>query len=72
MPLPAGAIVRIEGQTDEFPVAMEGEAYLTGLKDNNRLRVEWRGLGCDILLTVPPSNDPLPHFGTFACPGVKR
>ncbi|HEV7616906.1 MAG TPA: fimbria/pilus outer membrane usher protein, partial [Burkholderiaceae bacterium] len=70
-PLPAGALVRIAGQAEEFPTGLRGEVYLTGLEANNRLRINWRGQSCDIVVSFPATTEPLPHLGTHACIGVK-
>ncbi|HEX5864513.1 MAG TPA: fimbria/pilus outer membrane usher protein, partial [Casimicrobiaceae bacterium] len=71
-PMPSGAIVRIVGHDEEFPVALEGEAYLTGLDRHNRLRASWKGASCEFDVEFPSSVDPLPDLGTFACHGVLR
>ena len=71
-PMPSGAIVQIVGRDDQFPVALGGEAYLTGLEEHNRLRATWKGKGCEFDAEFPPSADPLPNLGTFVCHGVMR
>lgn len=71
MPLPAGALVRILGQEEEFPVGLKGEVYVTGLEAKNRLRATWRGQSCEFDVSFPNENqDPLPHLGHFLCDGV--
>lgn len=42
-PLPAGATVKWIRGSQVFPVAMRGEVYVTGLRNNNRLRTLWNG-----------------------------
>jgi outer membrane usher protein len=37
-PMPSGAIVRIAGRDEEFPVGLGGEAYLTGLEGRGKAR----------------------------------
>jgi outer membrane usher protein len=71
-PIPSGAIVRVVGRDEEFPVALEGEAYLTGLEDHNHLRTTWKGRSCDLEVDFPRTADPLPNLGTFVCHGVAR
>ena len=71
-PIPSGAIVQIVGRDDQFPVALGGEAYLTGLEEHNRLRASWKGKGCEFDAGFPRSADPLPNLGTFVCHGVMR
>ena len=71
-PIPAGATVRIAGRAEEFPVALDGEAYLTGLEQHNRLRVTWHDQSCEFDAEFPASVDPLPELGSFVCHGVTR
>jgi outer membrane usher protein len=70
--VPAGAVVQVAGSDTTFPVAMDGEAWLTGLAESNVLYVTWHNRTCAIMLTMTKSNDPLPQLGPFVCPGVKR
>lgn len=67
--LPAGTVVEVEGQATPFPVAMEGEVYLTGLARTNRLRAIWQGRHCTLDVPFKDSADPLPNLGTFVCKG---
>lgn len=70
--LPSGALSRIEGKDEEFPVALHGEAYLTGFEATNRIRFTWKGQGCTI--DVPytfTTTESLPYLGTFVCKGVQ-
>jgi outer membrane usher protein len=71
-PMPSGAIVRVVGRDEDFPVALEGEAYVTGLEQQNRLRASWKGLSCEFDAAFPPTAEPLPDLGTFVCHGVGR
>ena len=70
-PMPSGAIIRIAGLEEEFPVAMRGETFLTGLQENNELIASWNGLECQISLNIPADAGPLPDLGSFVCKGVK-
>ena len=70
--LPAGAIARIEGRAEEFPVALGGEVYVEGLEAATRLVVTWRGQGCVIDVSFAPGAEPLPDLGTFVCTGVRQ
>jgi outer membrane usher protein len=69
-PMPAGAVVQVTGQDEEFPVALKGEVYATGLQTNNRLRAVWHGQSCEFAVTYPDTEDPLPNLGKFNCLGV--
>ncbi len=71
-PIPSGAIIRVAGRDEEFPVGLEGEAYLTGLEEHNRLHASWKGKSCEFDAEFPRTADPLPSLGTFVCHGVSR
>jgi outer membrane usher protein len=71
-PLPAGAIVRVAGESEEFPAGLRGEVYVTGLGAANRLRASWRGQNCEMEVAFPPTADPLPHLGIHACRAVAQ
>jgi outer membrane usher protein len=71
-PIPSGAIVQVTGRDEDFPVGLDGEAYVTGLEENNRLRATWKGKSCEFDAAFPRSLDPLPSLGTFVCQGVTR
>ncbi len=71
-PMPSGAIVRVVGRDEDFPVALNGEAYVTGLDQQNRLHASWKGRSCEFDAAFPPSAEPLPDLGTFVCHGVTR
>ncbi|WP_254367196.1 fimbria/pilus outer membrane usher protein [Paraburkholderia sp. NMBU_R16] len=70
--LPAGALVSVAGQTEQFPAGHDGIVYLTGLSERNTLRATWLGQSCDITVPFSPGDDPLPDLGTFLCKGVQR
>lgn len=73
-PAPAGAVVQIEGDPQEFYVARRGEAFVTGLQQPvNRLRLTWDDKQCQISVTLPPqSPDEIVRLGPFLCKGVAR
>ncbi len=71
-PMPSGGIVQVVGRDEDFPVALRGEAYVTGLEEQNRLRASWKGRSCEFDVAFPPSSEPLPDLGTFICHGVAR
>jgi outer membrane usher protein len=66
-PLPAGSMVEVEGQETGFPVAMDGEAYVTGLKSVNQLRAATGERYCRFSVSFKETAHPLPHLGTFVC-----
>ena len=66
-PLPAGATVQVVGQTQAFPVGLDGEVYLTGLQVHNEIEASWDHQSCKINVSLPQTSDPLPDLGTFIC-----
>jgi outer membrane usher protein len=72
-PAPAGATVHIEGDKEQFYVARRGEAFVTGLKDHDRVQLDWQGQHCVLDIALPPvSPDEVPRIGPLACKEVKR
>ena len=72
-PAPPGAIVKIEGDKQEFYVARRGEAFVTGLKPVNRLILHWENQKCtfDVKLGAD-APDEIVRMGPIPCKGVKR
>lgn len=66
-PVPAGAQVYVEDRDRAFPVALDGEVYVTGLAAASRLSARWNGQACTVEAPSPPAGDPLPDLGTFVC-----
>jgi outer membrane usher protein len=65
---PAGAIVRIEGDAQEFFVARRGEAYVTGLQANNKLILRHNDMACSLAVALPPgSRDDITRLGPLVC-----
>ena len=70
---PAGAIVNIEGDSEEFYVARRGEAFITGLQTKNRIRLKWNDQQCSFDVVLPPeAPDEFPRVGPLTCKGVAR
>lgn len=69
-PLPNGTLLSIEGNPEEFQVALQGEAYLTGLGKKNRMRATWNNQSCDVEVDLPENPGPLPHIGPIVCKGI--
>lgn len=69
-PLPAGAVVSVQGREGIFPVARRGEAYVTGLERDNLLRATWKARDCTLQVTLPADAGPLPVLGPLLCRGV--
>jgi outer membrane usher protein len=69
--LPSGAVGRVEGRAEEYPVALGGQAYLENLQQKSRVAFTWKGQRCEIELSLPAGAEPLPDLGTFVCKGVR-
>jgi outer membrane usher protein len=70
---PAGAIVQIEEDPREFYVARRGEAFVTGLKTVNRLRLTWKAQQCIFQVELPPeSPNEIARVGPLKCIGIAR
>jgi outer membrane usher protein len=71
---PAGAVIKIEGDKQEFYVARRGEAFVTGLQATNNMTLSWKDTQCTVSLTVPQSTskDEIVRVGPISCKGVKR
>lgn len=70
-PPPSGAVVRIEGREESFPVGKEGKVYVEGLFEHSRISVTWNGSSCGFTLDYPKTDDPMPILGTYACQETK-
>ena len=72
-PAPAGAIVRIEGDAQEFYVARRGEAFVTGLQPGSRVTLIWKDRLCAFDVALPKDTpDEIPRVGPLSCKGVSR
>jgi outer membrane usher protein len=73
-PAPAGAIVRIEGDKEDFYVARRGEAYVTALQPDNILILTWKKQTCRFRVQLPATaaNDDVVRAGPFSCGGLTR
>jgi outer membrane usher protein len=72
-PAPAGAVVNIEGDKEEFYVARRGEAFVTGLQPSNLVVLSWKGQQCKFNVTLPTkTQDDIPRIGPLVCKGITR
>lgn len=70
--VPAGATVHIAGREESFAVALDGQAYVSGLKRNNRMRVALPDArACEFEVSYPQTDEPLPDLGSFVCVEIK-
>jgi outer membrane usher protein len=63
--VPAGAVVIFLGE--EFPVGLEGLAYITNYDHGTTGEARWPGGKCSFRLPPPPSGQPQPDLGIIAC-----
>jgi outer membrane usher protein len=72
-PAPAGAIIYLGQEKQEFYVARRGEAFVTGLQPTNRLTLNWNGKSCQFDVTLPAAtDDDIARVGPVTCEGVTR
>ena len=64
-PIAAGATAMIGNTT--FPVASDGEVFLTGLDRSNTVIVRFGDKSCRFTVLFVPSNDLLPNLGGYVC-----
>ena len=72
-PAPAGAQIVLVGDKQEFFVARRGEAFVTGLNPDNRLKLSWKGGACDVEVALPPGKpDDIARVGPLTCKAVSK
>jgi outer membrane usher protein len=64
-PVPAGAVVSFQGE--EFPVGLDGLAYVTNYDHGTAGEAHWKGEKCTFRLPPPPAGEPQPDLGVIAC-----
>lgn len=69
-PMPAGSTVEVNGGATLFPVANDGEVYVTSLARFNKLIARWKKQSCELDVAFKCSSDPLPDLGVLTCHGV--
>ena len=70
---PAGAIVKIEGDDEEFYVARRGAAFVTGLEENSIVVLNWNNQQCKLDVKLPPEvPDEIARVGPLLCKGIKH
>jgi outer membrane usher protein len=72
-PAPAGALVYLDGDKQEFYVARRGEAFVTGMQTTNRLQLKWKDQSCNLEVALPAAtDDDIARVGPVICQGVAR
>jgi outer membrane usher protein len=70
---PAGALVNIEGDSQQFYIARRGEAFVTGLQNHSRLVMKWADQQCLFEVELPAElENEIPRVGPLACHGIAR
>jgi outer membrane usher protein len=63
--VPAGAVVNFQGE--EFPVGLDGFAYVTNYDHGTRGEAHWKDGKCTFRLPPPPAGEMQPDVGVIAC-----
>jgi outer membrane usher protein len=71
-PAPVGMIVKVGGISETFMVGLRGEVFLTGLDNNNNLKVEWGDKYCQLQLSLPDNAGVMSYIDPMVCKGVSR
>jgi outer membrane usher protein len=73
-PVPVGTRVRMLPTGAEFQAGRRGEIWLTDLVGGDQhVRVSWDGQGCDLELSLPPSENGAPvTLGPVVCKGADQ
>lgn len=66
-PLPAGALVRVQGSGEAYVVVSGGEVYIPNLTGAVRLRAAWASQSCEFVARVPDNDDPQPRLDNLVC-----
>ena len=64
-PVPAGATVTLSGE--DFPVGLDGLAYVTNYDHGTTGEAHWADGKCTFRLPPPPAGEPQPDLGMIAC-----
>lgn len=65
--LPAGAIVRVEGDASAYVAVSGGEVYVPAMRGSARLRATWGDRRCEFDAVVPDDDDPQPRLEALIC-----
>lgn len=66
--LPAGAIIQNLSTGEQILVGLKGQAYLSNLQTNNKIKVNWFNKQCEFNLMFSPNEDgSIPDLGKQVC-----
>lgn len=68
--LPAGAVVRVEGDPTLYVAASGGAVYVPAMAERARLQASWGGRTCAFDVAVPDGDDPQPRIDGLTCRDV--
>jgi outer membrane usher protein len=67
-PVPTGASVKLEDHAQSYPVAYDGEVFLTDLKVGTwKGEAQWKGNRCSFTIQLDKTDDPMPYLGAIGC-----
>ena len=69
-PLPAGTALHLAGHAATFPVAQDGQTYVTGLAAHNQISAVLGATVCRFALAYVATSAPQPDLGTFVCRAI--
>jgi outer membrane usher protein len=70
--LPAGAVVRIAGDSELHVAATGGEVYIPSLEGTALLEASWGAASCRTEVTVPQTDDPQPRIAGLVCHAAQQ
>lgn len=65
--LPLGSSVQIRDGNQVFPVAFNGEVFVTGLAASNRMIARWQNKACGFELNYTETDEAVPDLGAYTC-----
>ncbi|HXX10044.1 MAG TPA: fimbria/pilus outer membrane usher protein [Burkholderiales bacterium] len=66
-PVPEGAEVVVAGRDERFPVAFDGEVFLTDFQGKHEVEVSYNGRRCTVTVEVDPKAPVVAEVGPLVC-----
>lgn len=74
-PLPIGAIVTVDGRSEEHPVGNDGLIYIPRIEDGSAIRIEWKEQVCSFAVELPDArvdkDFDIPELGPYDCTDMR-
>jgi outer membrane usher protein len=70
-PLPLGAMVHVEGETNSYEVVLGGEVFVPALTFPSHILASWEGGQCEVTVDQPSTAESLPRIGPLICAQTK-